>query len=436
MSERTDGGPTIAPAVVVPTFNHAVRLSAILDKIASLGLPCIVVDDGSSDGTECVLNTWLSAHPEVDFVVVRHDRNRGKAAALSTGFATARRQHRTHVATIDSDGQLDPANIPALLGASRANPAALILGVRPESIPGCPARCRVGRRHAGLAVFAQTGRRLSDTQCGLRVYPLELLDRVRCHASRFAFEAEIITRSIWAGRQIIEVPVSCSYEPKGVRVSHFRPYRDSMRQGCTHIRLLGRALLPWSRDHGVTEPVGDSRNRVRRVVGWLDPFRCWRDIRDSDMGSLECGAAVGLGAWIGTLPFFGLHTPLALYVAWRLHLRPPAVVLGSQISIPPVGAVLAVVSFSVGHILLTGSLPSLEGVEFEWSGLAAATWDFGLAWLLGSVIVGLVIGLAVFGALQLLLGRLRADASANAVRSRPSEPLVDPDRGQPAALET
>lgn len=435
MDDTSDGRERFAPIVVVPTFDHAVQLSGVLDGIARLGLPCIVVDDGSSDGTESLLDSWRAAHMRKDYIVRRHDRNRGKAAALETGFEEARHRNHTHAVTIDADGQLETADIPALLAASRADPTALVLGTRPEFIPGRPTRCLVGRRHAGLAVFAQTGRRLADTQCGLRVYPLELLGSVRCRSGRFAFESEIITRSIWQGREVVEVPVSCSYAAADERVSHFRPYSDSIRQGVMHVGLLVRALLPWSRTQRVTEAAGASSNRLRQIANWLNPLQCWRDIRSSDTQSLEFAIAIGLGAWIGTLPFFGIHTALALYVSWRFHLRPSAMVLGSQVSVPPFGAVLAVISFTVGHTLLTGTTPSLGGVEFGWASLASATWHFGVSWLIGSIIVGFAIGLTLFGVLQFVLPWFRATAPTESKQNHTSVPVVAPDGDQSSPAE-
>ena len=417
-------------AVVIPTYNHATALSSVLDQILGLGLLCIVVNDGSTDETKSVLKHWEASDQATQVVVRSHQRNRGKAAAMSTGFDEARSRGFTHAATIDSDGQLDPEDIPKLIKVCIAHPEALILGTRPEFIPGCPSRCSIGRHHAGLAVYAQTGRRFADTQCGLRVYPLELLERVACHAGRFAFEAEIITRTIWSGCQVIEVPVLCTYEPSCGRTSHFRPFLDSLLQGITHTRLLLHTLVPWFRAPKDSCSTRSRQGIFRRLIGWLNPFRCWRDLRDSDVGSLELGAAVGLGAWIGTLPFFGLHTVMCLYVSWRFHLRPAAMVLGSQISAPPLGVLLAIVSVTLGHLLITGTLPASNQLSLEWSSVVSMSWHIFLAWLIGSIIIGFLIGLTLFGLLQLLLPRFRAKPPPTANSSDTFNSIVEADGGE------
>lgn len=390
-------GRDVAPAVVVPTYNHESRLAGVLTDLARLDLPLIVVDDGSTDGTWQVIERWRGEHPDTAITALRHDRNRGKAAALRSGFAAARAAGGiTHVVTIDSDGQLDAADVPRLLEAARGSPQALILGSRPEVMPECPERCAVGRRFASLALLAQTGRRLSDTQCGLRAYPLDLVERVRCVGGRYSFEAEVIARASWVGFDVVEVPVCCRYHVAGERISHFRPVVDSLRQAGVHTRLLLLALLPWVRPARL-RPAGGARTCLRSFVRWLNPLRCLSDARSSGIERLEFASALALGAWIGTLPFFGTHTALCMYVAWRLNLRPAALILGSQVSMPPLGVGLAIVSAWVGHVLLTGRTAVPSELKWSWSALPGLAWEWLPAWLLGSIVVGFVLGLAVLG---------------------------------------
>lgn len=220
------------PVILAPTYNNAGTLREVIERIESLGLPLMVINDGSTDATREI----LANRPGT----IHHDINRGKAAALLTGFDAARAAGYTHAATIDTDGQHDPADLPSLLDASRANPAALILGARAESIDGYPAKNRLGRRLSNLAIRWQSGARISDSQCGLRIYPFDLMQRLRVRAGRYGFEAEVITRAAWVGAPILEVPVSCQYPP--TRVSHFRPGADSLRALLMHARLLLESL--------------------------------------------------------------------------------------------------------------------------------------------------------------------------------------------------
>ena len=230
-------------AVVIPTFNHGRTVISVLDAVAASGKLIIVVDDGSTDGTGGLLKEWKLSRPQSVCEVRTHARNLGKAAALATGFAAAAERGCTHAATIDADGQLDARDIPGLLEVAERNKGALILGTRPAQMAECPGRCSRGRRLAGMAVRLECGLRLSDTQCGLRVYPLEMIGQAPCTAGRFSFETEIIVRAAWAGFQVVEVPVRCIYFSAQERVSHFRPWRDTVHHILVHTRLFCTGLF-------------------------------------------------------------------------------------------------------------------------------------------------------------------------------------------------
>jgi glycosyltransferase involved in cell wall biosynthesis len=242
----------VRPVVVVPAFNHARAVTGVLDRCAALGLPLIVVNDGSTDATLEVLGQWAGRNTRVDFAITTHLVNLGKAAALRTGFAAARSRLFTHAVTIDADGQHEPDDVPHLLREAMRFPKAIVLGTRPLTMENCPRRCAIGRKQASLAVRLQTGLRLSDTQCGLRVYPLTMIEKLRCGAERYSFEAEIITRAAWAGIGIREVPVRCRYFLPQDRVSHWRPFVDSLRQTAVHLRLFAESFVAGSH-RGQTE---------------------------------------------------------------------------------------------------------------------------------------------------------------------------------------
>lgn len=427
-SSVRDGLATAGPlsfAVVIPTYNHAKSVTGVLSRAAALGFLVVVVDDGSTDDTGRRLEEWQRTLGGSDGAarveVVRHERNRGKAAALLTGFARAGELGATHAATIDSDGQLDPEDIPRLVEEARRHPRSLVLGTRPEHIEGRPGRCLVGRRYTSLGVMAQTGLRLSDTQCGLRVYPLELIRSVRCRGGRYAFEAEVIARGVWAGFGVREMPVNCRYFPVGERVSHWRPWRDSLRQGGVHARLLTAVMMPWgprgagdvaAADGAMDEARRDVDERSpaprwRRLLRWINPARSYREVRDLSVGDIELASGLALGAMIGASPFYGLHTAMSVYTAWRLHLHPAVLVLGSQVSAPPLGVIVVASSMAVGHLLLTGAWPALDlsavsGERMTIGGLLSGGARWLVYWLVGSVVVGMMVGaIAYFAGLGL-----------------------------------
>src|SRR3712207_5911580 len=96
------------PVVIAPTYNNAGTLVSVLRRVETVGLPLIVVNDGSTDGAAERLREWEFGPHAGEVRVLTHSRNRGKADALRRGFAAAAAAGRTHAVTIDTDGQLDP----------------------------------------------------------------------------------------------------------------------------------------------------------------------------------------------------------------------------------------------------------------------------------------------------------------------------------------
>ncbi|HYO09089.1 MAG TPA: DUF2062 domain-containing protein [Tepidisphaeraceae bacterium] len=413
MIQPTPPNPPLSPVVVAPTYNNARTLGRVVARVRALGLPIIVVDDGSTDATADVLEALArQAAPDggaPPLIVLTHARNSGKAAALRTAFEGAAARGYSHAVSIDTDGQLDPADIPAMLASASLDPAAMVIGTRDETAADYPARSRVGRHGSNFFVWLESGLRVSDSQCGLRVYPLTFVRAAGAAAGHFGFETEILTRAGWARVAVREVPVSCRYLPPGERVSHFRPWLDSARAVGMHARLVGRALLPWphrkfGRHDGVGRPA-----LWRRAVEWLSPARAWRELRTQAIGPREMATGVALGVFIGNLPIYGVQTLLSLYAARRLHLNPLSVVVGSHVSTPPVGPLLIATAIGVGHFLLHGQWLRLPAWQQTWRDWLRLSGSLLLEWSVGAVLVGGTLALIAFFVSTALLRRVAVE---------------------------
>src|SRR5689334_10887027 len=167
-------------SAVIPAYHAERSIADVVAGVRAAGLSdVIVVDDGSDDATAALAERAGAR-------VLRHQRNRGKGAALWTGFAAARGAQS--VLTLDADGQHDPAEIPRLVTAAREHPEALVIGARTLSREAMPGRSRLGNHVSTFFLARFTGEPLSDSQSGFRVYPRMLLDRVTPHARRFDAE--------------------------------------------------------------------------------------------------------------------------------------------------------------------------------------------------------------------------------------------------------
>jgi len=219
-------------AIVIPVYNHAEGILSVIERARPLSLPIWVVDDGSTDGTTACLQGVAG------ITVLRHEKNLGKGAAILTGFS-ALRGTADWAVTIDADGQHDPQDVPGLIRAIPQGLRPIVVGRR-EGMSGAdvPWTSRFGRKFSNFWVRAAGGPVISDTQSGMRVYPLPESLRLGVRARRFQFEVEILVRARWQGFPVCEAPVGVSYAPGRERISHFRPFVDFCRNTGTFTRLI------------------------------------------------------------------------------------------------------------------------------------------------------------------------------------------------------
>jgi len=233
----------IKVCVIVPVYNHEHAVGAVVEAILGHGLPCILIDDGSSPDGARVLDSLAAATPE-HVVLVRHVYNRGKGAAVLTGLRAAAAQGYSHAVQIDADGQHTMADIPRFVEHAVANPTAVIVG-SPMFDDTVPAIRFYGRYCTHILVWIDTlSFQIRDSMCGFRVYPiqtvLDLANRKRL-GERMDFETAVLVRLVWQGVPIVNVPTRVTYPSDGV--SHYRMGRDNLCLARMHVTLLGGMLL-------------------------------------------------------------------------------------------------------------------------------------------------------------------------------------------------
>jgi glycosyltransferase involved in cell wall biosynthesis len=236
----------VIPSLAIPIYNHGESIGGVIDSVAGLGLPCIIVDDGSGSATRTEIELLEERHSWVE--VVRHPHNLGRGAALRTAYRLAAKRGSTHVMQIDADGQHNAADIPKFLALSRARPDALILGT-PVFDDSVPWHRLHGRKLSKVIVWIETlSTRVADPLCGFRCVPLEsalrLLDRTPT-GNRMDFDPEFVIRMVRDGVPIVNIPTPVRYPEAGV--SHFRMRQDNILIAKAYLRLAAESLRLRSR---------------------------------------------------------------------------------------------------------------------------------------------------------------------------------------------
>jgi glycosyltransferase involved in cell wall biosynthesis len=231
--------PPFRPCVLIPTYDNPATVRAVVEAVRRHLSDVIVVDDGSGAAGRCAID---ALGQEGLARVERHDRNRGKGAAVKTGLRAAARLGFTHALQVDADGQHELEDVPRFLAEARSHPDALVLG-RPVFDETQPALRAAGRRISVFWVSVETGgRRIADPQCGFRVYPIAAALAADARGDHMEFDQELPVRMVWRGVQVVNLPTRVRYLPAAEGgVSHFRMVRDNVRISWLHTRLVIRA---------------------------------------------------------------------------------------------------------------------------------------------------------------------------------------------------
>lgn len=212
--------------VIIPAYKPDDTLIKLIGDLEPYDLEKIVVDDGSGEEHEHIFNAV-----EDRCIVLRHEENRGKGAAIKTalGYIKDKTDGVEAIGVMDSDGQHLPEDMIKLLAAASLNKEALVLGVRAVG-KDMPTRSRLGNKITRNVFRMVSGVAVSDTQTGLRAFSPELVERLlSIEGERYEYEMNVLIKLAKEGVPIKEIPISTIYHDKKNSVSHFRSFRDSAR---------------------------------------------------------------------------------------------------------------------------------------------------------------------------------------------------------------
>ena len=199
-------------SVVIPVYNEEATVEELIHRVKKTQLPdtvsmqIVLVDDASHDSTQDILQRLAAQNPEI--ILVRHRENRGKGAALHSGFAAVTGDY---VLIQDADLEYDPADYPALLEPILQGRCDVVIGSRflgKTDLQAMTVAQKLANRFLTFLSNLFTGLHLTDMECCYKLIPAELVRSMNLREKRFGFEPEMVARLARSSVRIEEVPVS------------------------------------------------------------------------------------------------------------------------------------------------------------------------------------------------------------------------------------
>nr|WP_307735111.1 DUF2062 domain-containing protein [Chitinophaga nivalis] len=373
---------------MIPTYNNAATLGAVLADALSYTSHVIVVNDGATDDTAAVLEQY----PAIQ--LVSYSPNRGKGIALRRGFSYAAAQGYQYVITMDADGQHFASDLPVMLDKIKENPDALVIGARNLQQENMPGKNTFANKFSNFWFYVETGLKAPDTQSGYRLYPLHRMRNMHFWCTKYEFEIEVLVRSAWKGIKIDWAPVKVYYPPAEERVSHFRPFRDFSR-----ISVLNTVLVL------ITFLYIKPRDLIRFLLKKESWKKMWREeVLRADESNGRKAASIGFGIFMAIVPIWGFQLLVAILVSIRLKLNKALVLLAAHVSTPPLTPFVIFASFLTGRIWLGQTAKDLvftEGITFD------TIRDNTLQYIYGSITLAIGAGLLAAAVSWVLLSVFR-----------------------------
>ncbi len=228
--------------IVIPSYQPEQPLEVLLPQLRQAGFSnIVVVNDGSRPECNAVFRTVEAAGA----IVVHHQVNQGKGQALKTAFKFALKHfsNASGVITCDADGQHLVADILAVTNVFLRNQASLVLGVREFDSSKVPLRSQFGNILTRFVFRMVVGKKLTDTQTGLRAIPME---RVRSllalRTVQYDFELDMLLSAFRSQVPVQQVSIRTVYNNNNEN-SHFKVIQDSARIYLVFIRFLLASIL-------------------------------------------------------------------------------------------------------------------------------------------------------------------------------------------------
>ena len=212
--------------VIVPAYLEERKIADVVRSIMRSTKSVIVIDDGSPDRT-------AEEATAAGAIVLRHAHNKGKGAALHTGFMYAKDHGFKYLITMDADGQHAPDDIPRFIEAYTRTDIPVLVGNRMDNPAVMPFVRRWTNRFMSWYLSRTMQQCIADTQCGFRLYRCDILPLEAPDSTGYAAESEILLWLAARGVRMDSVPITVIYQDES---SQIHPIRDTLR----FIRMIRR----------------------------------------------------------------------------------------------------------------------------------------------------------------------------------------------------
>jgi glycosyltransferase involved in cell wall biosynthesis len=197
--------------ILVPVYNEESTLATLLGKLAKVKLnkkaELIIVNDGSKDKSQEIINTWIKTKPAAfDIVMIQHKKNRGKGAGIQTGLQRATGKY---FVIQDADLEYNPAEIPKLLKAALQNNAPVIYGSRfLGSIRNMPRPNYYANLAYNILIRVMYNVKMTDMHTCYKMIQTDLFKELGIHSEGFGYAPEVISKLLKRKITVKEIPIS------------------------------------------------------------------------------------------------------------------------------------------------------------------------------------------------------------------------------------
>lgn len=379
--------------IIIPTYNNASVIKEVVLDVQKIAPEqhIIVVNDGSTDGTKSIISEIN------DITVIDLKQNSGKGIALKNGFEKAFELGAHNAITFDGDGQHLAVDLPKFIQKIEENPKAIYIGNRTLEFEGGvepPSRSTTGRKIGNFWFKFITAKKLNDTQCGFRAYPLKKVLQFKVNRKKYEYEQELMIRLVWSGVDIVEVPIHLYYQPKGESMSHFRPFRDFLHitrvnSRFAFIRVINPVVV-------LDVPGNSAKEKLVSLVK--------HELR-ANTTPKKAAASIAVGIFFGLSPFHLFQVLLTIAASFVFKLNKPLSFLGVNISPPPLLPFIIAAEAGVGKLLIPVNF--YPAVFPDYSEKKIAIIYGGTIFIVGSLVFATISALLAFYIIAPIVERIQ-----------------------------